>query len=223
MFDLEEKISEWRKQMLAAGIQTPVPLEELEIHLREEIERQMKTGTNPQQAFESSVQQIGQAGELKGEFKKVSRTKYFSKLSRWSLFWTGVSGLVLTAISNLALPFVHGSAALVSLSHWTVWLPNCIMFTTVTVSGLVIGFARWHAKLTLLWISSIALIGTMMANLVCRFVLHESDSGFFSAGGPLIRWGLFYTIWMIFIIFSLGRPRFLGFFNRKLQFKTTRD
>ena len=39
MFDLEQSISEWRRQMLAARIPTPVPLEELEIHLREEIRR----------------------------------------------------------------------------------------------------------------------------------------------------------------------------------------
>ena len=44
MFDLEQSIAEWRRQMLAAGIKTPVPLEELEIHLREEIEQQMKSG-----------------------------------------------------------------------------------------------------------------------------------------------------------------------------------
>ena len=37
MFNLEQAIAEWRQQMLATGIQTPVPLEELEIHLREEI------------------------------------------------------------------------------------------------------------------------------------------------------------------------------------------
>ena len=37
MSDLEQSIAEWRKQMLAAGIETPVPLEELEIHLREDI------------------------------------------------------------------------------------------------------------------------------------------------------------------------------------------
>ncbi len=30
MFDLENAIADWRRQMLAAGIQTPVPLEELE-------------------------------------------------------------------------------------------------------------------------------------------------------------------------------------------------
>jgi hypothetical protein len=74
MFDLEQSISEWRKQMLAAGIKFPVPLEELEIHLREEIERQMKSGLSEQKAFEMSVQQIGQPKMLKREFKKVERT-----------------------------------------------------------------------------------------------------------------------------------------------------
>ena len=38
MFDLEQAIAEWRKQMLAAGIKAPVPLDELESHLREEVE-----------------------------------------------------------------------------------------------------------------------------------------------------------------------------------------
>jgi len=37
MFNLDEAISEWRKQMLAAGIKTPVPLEELETHLRDNV------------------------------------------------------------------------------------------------------------------------------------------------------------------------------------------
>jgi hypothetical protein len=74
MFDLEQSITEWRKQMLAAGIKTPVPLEELEIHLREEIERQMKSGLNEQKAFEISAQQIGQPKMLDSEFKKSERT-----------------------------------------------------------------------------------------------------------------------------------------------------
>jgi hypothetical protein len=74
MFDLEQAISEWRKQMLAAGIKTPVPLEELEIHLREEIERQMKSGLNEQKAFEISDQKIGHPKKLNSEFKKSERT-----------------------------------------------------------------------------------------------------------------------------------------------------
>ena len=36
--DLESLIANWRREMLAAGIKTPVPLEELESHLREDID-----------------------------------------------------------------------------------------------------------------------------------------------------------------------------------------
>jgi hypothetical protein len=57
--------------MLAAGIKTPAPLEELEIHLREEIERQTKSGLSELEAFKSAVQKIGQARSLKLEFKKA--------------------------------------------------------------------------------------------------------------------------------------------------------
>jgi hypothetical protein len=71
MFDLEKSIGDWRKQMLAAGINTPVPLEELEIHLREEIEIQSKSGLNEQEVFNFAVQKIGQASLLKTEFKKA--------------------------------------------------------------------------------------------------------------------------------------------------------
>jgi hypothetical protein len=70
MFDLEQSIMDWRRQMLAAGIKFPVPLEELEIHLREEIERQMKLGLNEQKAFEISVSRVGRPEILVGEFKK---------------------------------------------------------------------------------------------------------------------------------------------------------
>src|SRR5580658_3906971 len=72
MFNLEQSIAEWRKQMLAAGIKSPVPLEELESHLREEIELRMKTGLDSRNAFEVAIQQMGNAGGLKNEFKKIS-------------------------------------------------------------------------------------------------------------------------------------------------------
>jgi len=69
MFNLEQAIADWRQQMLAAGIKTPAPLEELEIHLREEIEHQRKSGLGEQESFEISVQRIGQPKILKEEFK----------------------------------------------------------------------------------------------------------------------------------------------------------
>jgi hypothetical protein len=86
MFDLEKAIAEWRQQMLAAGIKSPTPLEELECHLREEIERQIHLGLNAQAAFDLATQKIGQAGLLKIEFKK---TGGFSK-------WLGGNETALT-------------------------------------------------------------------------------------------------------------------------------
>src|SRR5882757_10811674 len=71
MFDLEQSIAEWRKQMLAAGIKTPVPLEELESHLREDIERQMESGVSAEKAFASAARKIGRVYALQTEFAKV--------------------------------------------------------------------------------------------------------------------------------------------------------
>jgi hypothetical protein len=71
MFNLEAAIAEWRRQLLAAGIKTPVPMEELECHLREDMERQAKSGLDAQAAFEVAVLRIGPANLLKSEFKKI--------------------------------------------------------------------------------------------------------------------------------------------------------
>ncbi len=59
--------------MLATGIQAPVPLEELEIHLREEIERHLQSGLSEKAAFEMGASQIGPAHLLKTEFTKARR------------------------------------------------------------------------------------------------------------------------------------------------------
>ena len=90
MFDLEKSIADWRRRMLAAGIQTPVPLEELESHLREEIERQTKSGLYEQEAFNVAVRRIGQASVLKTEFKKAER----KHMKRVLIISAGVIGVL---------------------------------------------------------------------------------------------------------------------------------
>ena len=80
MLNLDQSVADWRRQMLSAGIRTPVPLEELEIHLREEIERQMKSGLDEQKAFEISVHQIGQPKVLNREFEKDHQTKPMKRI-----------------------------------------------------------------------------------------------------------------------------------------------
>ncbi|MGA9451580.1 MAG: permease prefix domain 1-containing protein [Verrucomicrobiia bacterium] len=92
MFDLEQSIASWRRQMLTAGIKSPAPLEELDIHLREDIERQMKSGLNAQEAFGIAVKKIGQALELKREFKKVSAPMEMQKVIK-------LAGVILVAVA----------------------------------------------------------------------------------------------------------------------------
>lgn len=137
MFDLETAITEWRKQMLAAGIQTPVPLEELEVHLREEIEQQMKSGLDVQSAFEAAVRQIGQAKVLRKEFKKVERT-LMKKIIVILLGIFGIligPGLILPALAKhrdlgmwngeIGMPIVWGTLTLLAGLVTTIYGVKC--------------------------------------------------------------------------------------------------
>ena len=104
MFNLEQSIADWRRQMLAAGIKTPVPLEELETHLREDMERQMRSGLSAQQAFGIAARKIGQAPELKREFKKIGDPMEMQKIIQ-------LAGVIFVALALfcplfLFLPFV---------------------------------------------------------------------------------------------------------------------
>jgi len=85
MFNLEQSIAEWRKRMLAAGIKT-LALDELESHLREEIERQIKLGLGRQQAFEFAVRQIGPAKQIKSEFTKLESWNPPLAWMAWGIF-----------------------------------------------------------------------------------------------------------------------------------------
>jgi hypothetical protein len=90
MFDLDHAIMEWRRQMLAAGIQTPVPLVELEIHLREEIAQRMESGLNEQKAFETAAGRIGKANPLKQEFQKITSADKAQLRKRAGYFYAGI-------------------------------------------------------------------------------------------------------------------------------------
>jgi len=76
MFDLDEAIVEWRRQMAAGGVKTPEVLDELESHLRDDVEQQVRSGLSTQEAFKVAIRTIGQAKELKAEFQKVGRIRW---------------------------------------------------------------------------------------------------------------------------------------------------
>ncbi|MGO8928671.1 MAG: permease prefix domain 1-containing protein [Limisphaerales bacterium] len=73
MFDLDQAILEWRQQMAVGGIKMPDALDELESHLRDEVDQQVCLGLSQQEAFDTAAQRIGESKALKQEFRKVNR------------------------------------------------------------------------------------------------------------------------------------------------------
>jgi hypothetical protein len=101
MFNLEPSIAEWRRQMLAAGIKAPVPLDELETHLREEFERQIQSGKSAPEAFRIAMGKIGQAPVLKKEFQKANAPIEMPQIIKLA----GITCVATALISSLAVCF----------------------------------------------------------------------------------------------------------------------
>jgi hypothetical protein len=128
MFDLETSIADWRKQMLAAGIKTPVPLEELENHLREDVEGQRRAGTGVAEAFCFAVQRIGAASVLRVEFNKDNARKIMKKIL---IISSGIAG-VLVGLA-LVMPAVAQYRHTGAMSNDEPWL--FLLGSLLTLAG----------------------------------------------------------------------------------------
>jgi len=88
MFNLDQAIAEWRRQMAAGGIKSSKVLNELEGHLREDIRVLASDGTPEVQAFRLAVSRLGGIDSLSTEFKKLSTTSSMP-VKIGALLWTG--------------------------------------------------------------------------------------------------------------------------------------
>jgi hypothetical protein len=203
MFDLEQSIADWRKQMLAAGIKTPVPLEELEIHLREEIEHKMNSGLNEQNAFEISVQQIGQSENIEIEFKKIERTfmkkNLMCKIIRFLglLFsvWT-IWGIFIALVTSTRTQY----GAKASLLHYclTVTVPYLLMAILLILPYSKLKGGLWKIAFALLCLSG---------GYVCLFLVTHLTSE---------NWQMIYIPWLII----LSQPIAIWISRKKISSQT---
>jgi hypothetical protein len=90
MFNLEHALSEWRRQMAAGGIKSSETLKELESHLRDDVERQIRSGLSVELAFCSAVRQLGSVDALRGEFAKAARLSRRQIICRGLVLGVGV-------------------------------------------------------------------------------------------------------------------------------------
>jgi len=96
-------IKNWRKRMAAAGIRSSA-IDELEIHLREEIERLVASGRKPAEAYEIALHKIGQPDALSNEFGKNGPRRH-NQLARHLILATALGALTgFWLFNSLILP-----------------------------------------------------------------------------------------------------------------------
>ena len=134
MFNLDSAITDWRRQMLAAGLKSPVPLDELEGHLRDDIQEQMRSGIEAQQAFEAAIEQVGQACALKAEFEKAGEARRTRERRLLGVFMMGFACFYALFVSTCVI-FKLGSFSDVVLKEQT----SALLATTLTVLLMVSG------------------------------------------------------------------------------------
>src|ERR1700761_6397857 len=159
-FNLESAIVSWRPQMHAAAIAIHV-LDELEGHLREEIQTQMRSGHDESSAFALAMEKIGQPSALNSEFNRsLGFMKIFGENSTirkqrvLGLVWLGVfSGaffqnltvmVELYYLSDFPLAGFIPLALMALLALWGT-------FTGMRLYGGKTEMRRWLWLLALLW------------------------------------------------------------------------
>jgi hypothetical protein len=86
MFNLEQSIAEWRRQMLAAGVNAPAPLEELESHLRQDVAALVSAGKPGPEAFQLAAARLGSPASMRIEFNKI-RSGQIRSVKIGALLW----------------------------------------------------------------------------------------------------------------------------------------
>jgi hypothetical protein len=209
MFDLERSISEWRRQMLAAGIKTPVPLEELEIHLREEVERQIKLGLGEQKALKISIQQIGQPKALNSEFRKSERTFMKRSTEKAVLLTAACASVYIGAYVQLVKPLLMHEhlgffQALFLLVYFFGVIPCLFLFRAPGWARAAIGAVAFSTALVLGWMT-VRWLAVLLGHpgsevMIVVFGLHLSSWEFF---------GLLALLALIVLGYFLGGLRIL--------------
>jgi len=99
MFHLEKAINDWKRQVTGSKLVCRETIDELESHLREDFEAQVRDGIDPGEAFEHAVMRIGDLKLLTSEFGKLSSNRPGSLLKIFRA--SSITAAVLMLISNV--------------------------------------------------------------------------------------------------------------------------
>ncbi len=170
MFDLNQEISEWKRSLGQSESVTGPDLDELESHLRDQIDHLTLSGLSPEEAFWVAQRRIGNTTNLPGEFAKVNGSAIFRRRLQWML----VGVITFFLLLNLAiLASTAGTLAAYGVGfhgYTSGWIGQGTQFL-VTLAGLALiivalkspGLGRLaRSSAGGVFIGSIVIVGTLM-------------------------------------------------------------
>jgi len=201
MFKLDEAISEWRRQMSAAGIMSSDVLDELESHLREDVEHRMRSGATVERAFREALQRVGAAENLNVEFAKVRRPDARLSHNTMRICCLAVAAYVFVVETWTLLAFdismrgrIFGIGVVAMIAGFIGFLPELKRLLWPGVRGR----AAAKAIYTVCSYVSVA--------WVCLLFLGEGYIGILSLkmAADVVCWGLVALAVMTVFVFALG-------------------
>jgi hypothetical protein len=202
MRNLEEKIADWREQMAAGGVKSPTVLDELESHLREEIDIRLACGDSESDAFERGVVWIGTPGAIQAEFNKVERTGRLP-MKIGATVWAVLSLGEAVVLSGLMF---SGTLHLLVATH--IFCLAAGYLASFVTGGLAVYYAYRHwfgnfstaqrqsVERAVLWFSQAA-AGLAVVGFILGVLWSGQNRGTYWGGTPRETGGLCASIWLV--------------------------
>jgi len=148
MFDVNESIAGWRNGLATNENYSTADLDELESHIREQVDALRESGLSDEESFWLAARRLGDGESLTDEFAKVNGGRVWAN----RLLWMMGGILVCLLASSLA-----GAA----------WWGTVFAGATLGLSGSILGAAGVIAK-TLAWILSVGIVCALGSFVAAR-------------------------------------------------------
>ncbi len=232
MFDLNEQINKWRGNLAQSQTLGSSDIDELESHLREEIENLMALKLSYEEAFLVATYRLGDMAHLSDEYAKINLCKRFRQNVSWMItgiltyllathFATAVSKdcVLLAANSGItgyrSLGFIgFGSEILTLITTFFLGYFFCRLILQIP------GFKKQIKQLTTRMCLLMALLVFVLMTVVYRAAFHIPVPGFrpMNIQQHVVQaltyskflWSVFLPVILVMLLINLRKPNSHG-------------